>query len=763
MESAYRRQFHDDDEIIRPEPSPAPSIDAGVPPSEFARRRLTSRGTPAVRQAVAQQRLKKTIEKASARTPSERDIQVTITKRLADFSNPSSPCCSLNCRATLPIESVRAELTRFLHLPEAQKTQYIANCITSAPGSSQLLQCVNGIRVCVALFRAIFKISNYRLYDVKNARKDGRSVERSRSSRNRQPEKSAIVSNWLQDLTQVSEHMPHKDSVHIPYATKTDAYAAFNEDCIAKELPAVSESFFNEVWRANFPHIKCRRPHDFAVCKLCVDLQDQMLVSTVEARREELRRIQAAHLASVSRDRTLYEQHKDKAKRHPDKFLSIIIDGADQSNYSLPHFYTRSKENDKGRPYAAKLQGAIAHGVATFAFMVPMNAPAGSNLTIETLHRILLSLFRDGSRPIPPKLYLQLDNTSGQNKNSYVLAYLQFLAQTLFQEVELNFLPVGHTHADVDQMFKVFKGAMDRSNALSRQEFLYRLQQVYTPSPSIALLDVQANWSEFLDGSGTLFNKLPRVTDFQSFKFERTVQGVQMAVRRSMGEETWAPSRPQSNQPNAGVLSRVLGLDEIEAGIPASASRPLEPDVLEQVIKHVNACHSRISNISPSALLSLLDDIQALESPSSHTFHWEMQFYGSRQQTLPPKPCLNLAVLDMPTRIESSTVVFSKHSFLAVRPDPDEEALFWIAKVLQDVMWKDRQLNIPVIWYQSTSRDHSVNGRFLPCDNDGELFEDTVLLETIIHCFPRLTEGNTGKVPSDVMKTIRDRLDKFSF
>ena len=117
----------------------------------------------------------------------------------------------------------------------------------------------------------------------------------------------------------------------------------------------------------------------------------------------------------------------------------------------------------------------------------------------------------------------------------------------------------------------------------------------------------------------------------------------------------------------------------------------------------------------------------------------------------------------MPTRIESSTVAFSKHSLLAVRPDPDEEALFWIAKVLQDVMWKDRQLNIPVIWYQSTSRDHSVNNRVLPCNNDSELLEGTALLETFIHYFPRLTEGNTGKAPSDVMKTNRDRLHKFSF
>ena len=99
-----------------------------------------------------------------------------------------------------------------------------------------------------------------------------------------------------------------------------------------------------------------------------------------------------------------------------------------------------------------------------------------ANLTIETIHRILIRLYGDKARKVPPTFVLQLDNTSGQNKNSYVLAYLTFLAQTMFQVVEANFLPVGHTHADIDQMFRVFKGALKKCNALSRQEFLFRLQ-----------------------------------------------------------------------------------------------------------------------------------------------------------------------------------------------------------------------------------------------------------------------------------------------
>jgi hypothetical protein len=51
-------------------------------------------------------------------------------------------------------------------------------------------------------------------------------------------------------------------------------------------------------------------------------------------------------------------------------------------------------------------------------------------------------------------LRVQLDNTTKENKNNYMLGYLAMLVQTaVFTVVELHFLPVGHTHNDLDGVF----------------------------------------------------------------------------------------------------------------------------------------------------------------------------------------------------------------------------------------------------------------------------------------------------------------------
>ena len=55
---------------------------------------------------------------------------------------------------------------------------------------------------------------------------------------------------------------------------------------------------------------------------------------------------------------------------------------------------------------------------------------------------------------MPKHLVIQADNTTSQCKNGHVAALLsQLVAMRKYATVTMNFLMVGHTHEDVDQMF----------------------------------------------------------------------------------------------------------------------------------------------------------------------------------------------------------------------------------------------------------------------------------------------------------------------
>jgi hypothetical protein len=50
-------------------------------------------------------------------------------------------------------------------------------------------------------------------------------------------------------------------------------------------------------------------------------------------------------------------------------------------------------------------------------------------------------------------LFLQLDNCSGENKNWLLLQFTSLLVdKKIVKSIEINFLPVGHTHIDIDQV-----------------------------------------------------------------------------------------------------------------------------------------------------------------------------------------------------------------------------------------------------------------------------------------------------------------------
>lgn len=79
---------------------------------------------------------------------------------------------------------------------------------------------------------------------------------------------------------------------------------------------------------------------------------------------------------------------KDNAAISPSDYMSIVVDGADQSAFGLPHFVTVTKDT-KGHAIKIKLVGLIEHGVDNRIALYTMseNFETGANHVVECLHR----------------------------------------------------------------------------------------------------------------------------------------------------------------------------------------------------------------------------------------------------------------------------------------------------------------------------------------------------------------------------------------
>jgi hypothetical protein len=70
---------------------------------------------------------------------------------------------------------------------------------------------------------------------------------------------------------------------------------------------------------------------------------------------------------------------------------------------------------------------------------------------------LLLEFIKNRQGKIPRHIYVCLDNSSAENKNTIYLKWCMLLvALDIVDTVDVLFLPVGHTHWGNDQTFAVF-------------------------------------------------------------------------------------------------------------------------------------------------------------------------------------------------------------------------------------------------------------------------------------------------------------------
>lgn len=460
---------------------------------------------------------------------------------------------------------------------------------------------------------------------------EGLTVEEYSSMPNPLSSSSVQKLSIISFLTRLSEDcadkIPNKPEVHLPFFRREDVYKQFKREHgqLYDARPVPTQPYFLKTWRSLLDHIKVRRAHGFTVCDECEQLRKAHHDAIVKSLpTKHILEQKARHDAFISRERMAYTVKRDRARLEPSSYLSIIIDGADQSAFGLPHFVT-SVKSARGHSLKVKLIGLLHHAIPNnlTLFTMTEDHETGANHIVETVHRFINLYSSRG--PLPRTLYVQLDNCSRENKNHYLMAYLESLvALRVFDVVEAGFLPVGHTHDDIDQAFSATSSRLRANDAVTISDLHEQLSQTRGGRTKVTHMKRVANWSGLCNQEGCI-KKISNITQYRYFKFSlsstqsKSDAEVPMATQcetKRFCNDAWTPL-PTSTR---GTILGVLRFCPEYQNPPSTVIKC--PEGKDEVIKRLSSEEGRINNCQKVLELHNLKDF--VFSDRTDKFHWDL-------------------------------------------------------------------------------------------------------------------------------------------
>ena len=174
--------------------------------------------------------------------------------------------------------------------------------------------------------------------------------------------------------------------------------------------------------------------------------------------------------------------------------MSIIFDAMDQAKCCVPHFKNLPKAWAGNSKKLQMQYGAfIVHGHGTHAVAWDERVKKDGDLWVTCLLQLILELhkkYKAENKKWPERLYLQADNAS-DNKNLGLYAVCQLLRDFgIFKVVKLSFLPVGHTHEDIDACFGGLARQLKCTDCYTMQEVFDAWKRGWNSLQSFRLVTV---------------------------------------------------------------------------------------------------------------------------------------------------------------------------------------------------------------------------------------------------------------------------------
>ncbi|KAL3701108.1 hypothetical protein R1sor_019130 [Riccia sorocarpa] len=424
-----------------------------------------------------------------------------------------------------------------------------------------------GRLVCRTAFKKIYRVGNNRLRrlrershaDVISDRRGGRQTTAG----------GLVLQEWMDTFFRGHcERLPNQPTYHLPdNFTKHEVYEYYKTSLDSSDPASLlAFSSFTKVWRKEFPNVKIPRRNRFAVCELCTELKARRDNAVLAEKKALASRALMIHREQQMQERVKLSKHRRKCLVSSSKYLGIVIDGMDQKKTAIPHWPSPPKNVDKDSQIKVHVVGALLFNetVQSRAFLMFGNIKADANLTVSVIQKIIC----EWEGALPEVLYLQLDNTTRENKNGVLLGYLNLLVQQgIFRKVKIGFLLVGHTHDQIDQMFSRFSVRLRREKCFTLPSLVETIEAAYKPKPKVIMLKETWDFTEWFRSPTKLLESLHGITFNQQFRIKMIEEKAKMWAKQFSTDEFWLPSE--------GV-THLKAMPESDRRILSSEQHPLK-------------------------------------------------------------------------------------------------------------------------------------------------------------------------------------------
>ncbi|XP_077864883.1 uncharacterized protein LOC144350661 [Saccoglossus kowalevskii] len=402
-------------------------------------------------------------------------------------------------------------------------------------------------------------------------------------------DKTSTSIAWMRFyFERMGDYMPHNTKVVLPCSwTKIMVYERmineFEQRGFCRQ-DTICYDYFCRMWTTHLSEFTIGKGNEFVACSTCVQLDEQYQKAKSAVERNRIRALVILHNHQVEKERKRFHYHREKAEKEPDEILTIIQDGMDQNKTDLPHLIKEDKGTSNLHRLRSHVTGNIVHtgvtsGKLPYVYIDFNQVPHDSNLTLNVLLEVLVA----AKNHLAKVLYLQLDNCFRENKNRYVLSFMSLLVELdIFEEVYVNFLPVGHTHENVDQMFSKISTGLRKDNAYTVEDLISIIKNAYTPAINVAVLGPLLNIKEWLIPH--LYGNFNGHSKPHNFRFRKVDQKTYMHYRL-WSSDPWEPqctseddvpglicfkSTPCIDDPPEWVVPSLMKLDveALERSIP---------------------------------------------------------------------------------------------------------------------------------------------------------------------------------------------------